>query len=220
MSIALCRGLDRDSAEGRETMHLYIMRHGETDDNTRRVLQGQKDNPLNERGRQQALRAKEELSGILFDRVYSSPLIRAVETAVLATGRPREEIILEERLKEISFGVLEGTVLDEMKPPYDNFFKDPLRYATPEGGESLLELSARTWSFLSEIRGTLPGKKVLLVSHGAAIHSMIYQIRKEKIDCFWNMNLGNCGILEISDETGDYKIEKECNRKDSHYIKF
>ncbi len=112
MSIALCRGLDRDSAEGRETMHLYIMRHGETDDNTRRVLQGQKDNPLNERGRQQALRAKEELSGILFDRVYSSPLIRAVETAVLATGRPREEIILEERLKEISFGVLEGTVLD------------------------------------------------------------------------------------------------------------
>lgn len=201
-------------------MYLYIMRHGETDDNTRRVLQGQKDNPLNERGRQQALKVKEELSGIEFDKIYSSPLIRAVETAQLATGRNREDIILEERIKEIGFGVLEGTVLEEMKPPYNNFFKAPSCYVAPEGGESLLELSARTWSFLLEIKGTLPGKKVLLVSHGAAIHSMIYQIRKQTIDHFWDMNLGNCGLLEVSDETGEYTIQKECDKKDSHYINF
>lgn len=191
-------------------MHLYIMRHGETDDNTRRVLQGQKDNPLNENGKKQAIEAGEELRGIVFDRIYVSPLIRAVQTAELATGRNRSEFITEERIKEIGFGVLEGSCSDDVKPPYDNFFKNPACYAAPEGGESLIELSERTREFLEEIKGTLQGKNVLLVSHGAAIHAIINQIKKQPIEHFWDMRLGNCGILEVSDESGDYEIIREC----------
>lgn len=201
-------------------MYLYIMRHGETDDNTRRILQGQKDNPLNGRGRKQAAEAAERFEGILFDRIYVSPLKRAVETAELATGRDRSEFILEERIKEISFGVLEGTALESIQPPYDNFFRAPALYEAPEGGEDLVGLSKRTMSFLKEIRGCLPGKNVLLVSHGAAIHAMVYQIKKQPIDRFWDMSLGNCGILKLSDETGSYEILEECSKRDSYYASF
>lgn len=201
-------------------MHLYIMRHGETDDNTRRVLQGQKDNPLNERGILQAREAGKELSHISFDRIYVSPLIRAIHTASLATGRSREDFIIEERIKEISFGVLEGTVSDDMKPPYSNFFLNPDAYVAPAGGESFQELLCRVQDFLDEIKGTLPGKNVLLVSHGAAIHAIINCINKQDISHFWDMKLANCGIAEVSDETGEYKLIKECKKEDNNYTKF
>ncbi len=201
-------------------MYLYIMRHGETDDNTRRVLQGQKDNPLNENGINQALEAKAELDGIHFDRIYVSPLIRAIHTAELATGRDKSEFIIEERIKEIGFGVLEGTVSDDMKPPYSNFFLNPGAYVAPEGGESFEELLARVQDFLDELKGTLPGQRVLLVSHGAAIHALINRILKQDMSHFWDMKLANCGILEVSDESGEYEITRECMKQDSNYTKF
>lgn len=201
-------------------MYLYIMRHGETDDNTKRVLQGQKDNPLNENGRKQAEEARFELEGITFDKIYVSPLIRAVQTAELATGRDREEFIIEERIKEIGFGVLEGTVSDDMKMPYRNFFFNPAEYEAPKGGETLAQLSGRVWDFLQELKGTLPGQKVLLVSHGAAIHAMVNRIQKKDMSHFWDMRLGNCGVLEVSDESGEYKIIKECEKRDSNYTRF
>lgn len=190
-------------------MYLYIMRHGQTDDNTRRVLQGKKDNPLNEQGRRQAREAGKKLAGIVFDKVYTSPLKRAVETALLATGKNISDIIMEDKIIEIGFGVLEGTCYNDLKPPYDNFFKNPACYEAPEGGESLQELTERTMAFLEEIKGTLPEKNVLLVSHGAAIHSIVYQLKRQTIDHLWDMSLSNCGILEVSDESGEYKIIRE-----------
>lgn len=201
-------------------MYLYIMRHGETDDNTRRVLQGQKDNPLNERGREQAREAGRELSDLVFDKIYVSPLRRAVETAELATGKDRSELVIEERIKEIGFGVLEGLPSDELKPPYDAFFRDPANYQAPEGGESLEELAGRIRSFLDELKGSYPGKNILLVSHGAAIHSIVSQIRREGPEHFWDMSLANCGILVLSDESGEYEIVRECKKRDSHYTRF
>ena len=103
-------------------MYLYIMRHGETEDNTKRILQGQKNNPLNNQGKKQALEAREQLKDIVFDKIYVSPLIRAIETAELVTGRKKEEFIVENRIIEIGFGALEGTPSDKMEPPYNNFF--------------------------------------------------------------------------------------------------
>ena len=79
---------------GGTNMYLYIMRHGETEDNTKRILQGQKNNPLNNQGKKQALEAREQLKDIVFDKIYVSPLIRAIETAELVTGRKKEEFIV------------------------------------------------------------------------------------------------------------------------------
>ena len=67
---------------------IYIIRHGQTELNSRKVLQGRSDHPLNERGIAQAEEAAEKLKSVSFDAVYSSPLIRAIQTArIVAPGR-------------------------------------------------------------------------------------------------------------------------------------
>ena len=99
-------------------MKLYFMRHGQTDYNERRLFQGQIDIPLNETGRLQAEQTKKLIESMLvdFDRVIASPLGRAVETVRIVTGLDDPDIIREPRLKEMNFGILDGTRFDEPLP--------------------------------------------------------------------------------------------------------
>ena len=93
-------------------MKIYLIRHGETDWNKERRLQGRKDIPLNENGVQVAKLTAESLSQVKFDKVYSSPLKRAFETATLVTAG-QYTIEKETRLLEIDFGVCEGACTEE-----------------------------------------------------------------------------------------------------------
>ena len=103
---------------------LYIIRHGQTAKNKQKVLQGRSDLPLNEEGRQQSLDAGAALreQGIKADRVYSSPLIRAVETAKLACGT--DDVMTDERLIEMDYGPYEGMDLTSPAPEVIEFFMD------------------------------------------------------------------------------------------------
>ena len=91
---------------------LYIIRHGQTELNNRKVLQGRSDHPLNENGIAQARDAAEKLKGITFDVVWSSPLIRALQTAkiIVPDAKPR----IDERLIEMEYGPYEGMGLNEL----------------------------------------------------------------------------------------------------------
>ena len=115
-------------------MELYIVRHGKTMWNEQGRLQGHVDIPLNEEGREAAIRLQSRLSDICFDAIYSSPLKRAHETAELICGSRKIPIITDDRLLEISFGDMEGIHCDDWfdeKSPYRFFFTDPSRYQTP-----------------------------------------------------------------------------------------
>ncbi len=131
---------------------LYIMRHGKTDWNAMRKLQGRTDIPLNEEGRQMAEHARTEYADIHFDICYCSPLIRAKETAeIVLKGRNIPIIITDDRLKEMSFGSYEGTANCVTTPgcPIKDLFLDPANYKVPkDGGESFEQLFARTGEFL------------------------------------------------------------------------
>ena len=95
---------------------LYIMRHGKTEWNELRKLQGQTDIPLNEEGCLMAQAAHDKYINVHFDLCFSSPLKRAAQTAeILLNGRD-VPIIADDRLKEMSFGEYEGTV---------NYAEDP-----------------------------------------------------------------------------------------------
>ena len=87
-------------------MEIYLIRHGESVSNRDMIIQGQYDAILSQRGREQAKKLASSLPK--FDQVYSSPLRRALETAILSTGIQKEEIILRKNLMEISFGDFEG----------------------------------------------------------------------------------------------------------------
>lgn len=100
-------------------MEIYLVRHGETAKNREKLLQGRSDLPMNEKGVRQAEGARDFLRerGIHFDRIYSSPLQRAVRTAVIAAGLEDDRAIMrDERLLEMDYGPYEGMSLTHPSP--------------------------------------------------------------------------------------------------------
>lgn len=180
---------------------LYIIRHGRTDWNNLKKLQGRTDIPLNEEGREMAKAAHDEYKDIHFDVCYCSPLVRAKETAqILLEGR-NVPLIIDDRLIEMSFGVLEGIENAYKNPetPAYTFFKEPEHYIPAEGGESFEELFARTGNFLKEVVEPLlnAGKDVLIVGHGAMNSSIICQVKKIPLSHFWDAGIENCKLKKL-----------------------
>lgn len=181
---------------------LYIMRHGKTDWNEKHKLQGRVDIPLNEYGRAMAEKAREEYRDVHIDVCYCSPLIRAKETAeILLKGR-NIPIITDERLKEMGFGIYEGSenAFDNPYCEMNVFFRSPEQYTKAvEGGESLKELYARTGEFISEVVEPLLKEKkdILIVGHGAMNSSIICQIKNMPIEKFWSAGIENCKLMKL-----------------------
>lgn len=183
---------------------LYIMRHGKTDWNQLYKLQGRTDIPLNDTGRDMARDAAREYADINFDVCYCSPLIRAKETAELLLEGRDVPIICDDRLKEMSFGVCEGTsnCIEHPELPVYTLFKNPASYKGVEGGETFEDLFARIESFIDEMIRPLhkEGKDILIVGHGALNSGIITYIKKRPLDQFWDSGIPNCKLMEIDFE--------------------
>ena len=198
---------------------LYIMRHGKTDWNELKKLQGQTDIPLNEEGRGQATAAGREYAGIHLDICYCSTLGRARETAALffearalagkqtgSAGTDGENIpiVYDDRLREMGFGKYEGIerCFDIPDCPVNVFFKHPEEYDVPvEGGESMDELFARTEEFLKEkvYPALKEGKDILIIGHGAMNSSIICQVKNNSDRTrFWEVGIPNCKMIQVS----------------------
>lgn len=193
-------------------MRLYIIRHGQTDWNRARKLQGRTDIPLNERGRCVAELTREGLKDVAFDIAFTSPLVRAKETAELVLKGRNIPIIEDARIIEVNFGAYEGEDFRLDNENLQNFFKRPELYYPVDGSESMESIIQRTEEFLSELykNSEYQESTILISTHGAALCGLLCNIKKwEKAD-FWKGGLHkNCGfsIVEVSD--GVPKILKE-----------
>lgn len=200
-------------------MELYIIRHGETDWNVIKRLQGHSDVALNEQGRNLARITARALSDISFTRAYTSPLKRAKETAQIIIGKRAIPLIEEERLIEISFGIYEGLVCkgEHYEIPdssFPNFFHAPEQYSVPEGGESLEHLCRRTTEFLMELVNNSDFQKetILLSSHGAAVRGLLSSINKQSEDMsdFWHGGVHkNCAVTHLHAQNGSIELLEE-----------
>ena len=153
-----------------------LVRHGQTDWNVARRYQGQQDIPLNTEGIQQARTLAMMMKDETFDAIFSSDLQRAMQTAqILAEGR-LVKAIPDVRLREIGFGEWEGACLDDMHTAFPMRFKqsqnDPAVPLAP-GGESVFALAQRTKEFAQEVNQQFPDGKVLVVTHGLALATLI-----------------------------------------------
>lgn len=195
-------------------MDIYLIRHGETDYNKGRRLQGVTDIPLNERGIALAEQTAIGLKGIEFDKIFTSPLVRARRTAEIIRGERKIPIIVTDGLREISFGDYEGlTVLDGAynipDPHFLDFFNAPQKYQTPPNGESIAHMSERTAGF---VKGVLMepenrGKTILMASHGAAIRGVLSGLFKVPIEKFWGGGVHkNCAVTLLRGEGLDFEI--------------
>lgn len=180
---------------------LYVLRHGITDWNVIKKLQGQTDIPLNDDGRKMASEAGAMYADVSFDICYCSPMSRAKETAKLVLNGRDIPIIYDDRLKEISFGECEGILNSKADPnaPTYSFFNDPVNYIPPAGAESFEDLFNRTGDFLNEIALPLvnDGKDVLIVGHGAMNSSIICQLQNVPLEKFWEAGIENCKLKHV-----------------------
>lgn len=183
-------------------MELYIVRHGTTDWNAERRFQGVRDIELNENGRKLAgeLGSRLDSQNINFDCVYSSPLIRAYETACLIRGHKTYPIIRNSLLIELSFGEMEGVPYKEWiatDNPRKYFFTEPAKYVPPKGGETFESACSRTKKFIQEtiepLYKTTPDARIMIVAHGALLASMMCYLDNHGVENFWGNGLkGNC----------------------------
>lgn len=148
---------------GEAAVILWLVRHGETDWNADGRFQGWTDVPLNETGRAQAERLGRSLAGQEFDGVWSSDLVRAIETARIAIGEPS----IDRRLRELDFGDLEGAVWDELDSEIRAGLKEFDSFRFP-GGESAEAFVARVFDFLDDLD---IGRHVVF-AHGGVIRAI------------------------------------------------
>ena len=193
-------------------MELYIVRHGKTYWNEQRKIQGWADIDLTEEGREVAVLSAEGMKDIHFDAIYSSPLKRANETACILRGNRDLPVIVDERIKEIGFGVLEGAdflkIRGDKTSKFASFFEAPELYETPEGGESFEMITERACDFMEEIiEKHKDDERIMIVAHGAVNKAMMRYIRKNEIKDFWMGALQkNCGVTIVKCENGTYDV--------------
>ena len=151
---------------------LIVARHGETEWNAERRLQGQQDIPLNSQGRRQALAAARFLRNVSLTQVHSSTLQRCQQTArpIAEANIGRPNVVFSDLLKETSLGVLEGELKGqqstaELTRHYREFSRDEIHYRVPDG-ENLHDVAARVQRFFGDQDGLLnrPGTH-LIVGH-------------------------------------------------------
>ncbi len=147
--------------------HLGLLRHGQTDWNINFLLQGVTDIPMNQTGIEQVELAAKAIRAEDWDVVLTSPLSRARQTAeIIASQHGYTEIIEQELLIERSFGEAEGLSHEQWRAKYSNLDVIP-------GGESRTQLAERSRLLLETISQELAGKRVLAISHGALIRTLI-----------------------------------------------
>ena len=170
---------------------IYVIRHGETDLNNERRMQGRLGLPLNEHGIKQAENLREKIKDIQFDYVFSSPQERAIQTAEIATGL---NATIDVRLDVFDLGEADRLKTSEVKMagivPDSSFYK---------GVEETNDFVERVFNFMSELERENGGKelKILLSGHRCTtgcIGSYFEGIPEDE------------NILRFSSNNGDYKI--------------
>jgi uncharacterized phosphatase len=146
---------------------LYLVRHGETDWNRAKRIQGSSDIPLNDLGRQQATNTGRLLARRHWDGILASPLSRALNTARLISaelglGEPEVDHAFVER----NYGEAEGLTGDEVDARYPKGTPVP-------GRETRAEVAARVMPVLLNLAATRQGQSLLVVSHGGVIRAVI-----------------------------------------------
>ncbi len=176
-------------------MKILLTRHGQTDWNVLRKIQGRTDIELNQTGIKQAENAREKLLNYDIDVVIASPLKRARKTADIMVKDRNIPIIIDENLLERAFGIYEGKVVDVIDTNEIWNYKLNKKY---EGAESVRELFERVNRFLNNIQEKYQDKTVLLVTHGgiAVPIRAYFEGIPEGMEILKGLGIENCEVLE------------------------
>ena len=191
-------------------MLLYIVRHGQTDYNIIRRIQGQSNSQLTDLGKQQASLLAKRLERTAFDAFYTSDLDRAMDTA--RTIHPIGDFVLDKRLRERSFGQWQGLNYMEIKKEFPELIARYESYDptfAPPGGESWNQMRERAKSFIDDMAARhANAAAVLAVSHGGLIKAMMAVVcdPELKLPCLPTMPVDNTAIAKFALLNGKWRL--------------
>ena len=191
---------------------IYLVRHGTTDDNRKGIFQGSRDVPLGKLGKKQAECLQKKFADIELDAVYTSPLMRAAETAEQIQKAGKVPLFRLDGLRAVNCGALEGhnsTYNQKMYPEamYAMHYH-PAAFRAP-GAESGLEAYERIVKTIDGIAAKHPGGTVAIVSHGFVIQLYLGYAKHVALSEIEPYIVGNCSVCELSyDNKGAVVLER------------
>lgn len=188
----------------------YIARHGETDWNVKRLIQGHSDTTLNKNGEHQAKQLAQKLKQITFHKVFSSDLLRAKKTAEIIALEKKIAIETTQALRERTFGKYEGLHisalegLDDILKKLDR--KKRFSYKHADEVESDEELIGRLIPFLRQVSAGNHEKNILIVSHGGVIRALLRHFDPEQPA---NMHVENAAYIKILSDGVGFELKEK-----------
>ncbi|TDN53119.1 phosphoglycerate mutase [Buttiauxella sp. JUb87] len=181
-------------------LQVYLVRHGETQWNAERRIQGQSDSALTEKGERQAEQVAERAKTLGITHVISSDLGRTRHTAEIIALACGVDVTLDSRLRELDMGVLERRNLDTLNEEEEGWRRQLVNGTTngriPDG-ESMLEMSERMHAALNACLDLPSGSRPLLVSHGMALGCLVSTILGLPAWAERRLRLRNCSISRV-----------------------
>jgi len=187
-------------------MLIFLLRHGATDWNLAQRCQGSTDLELNEVGLKQAEAAAINLSREKIDAIYSSQLKRALQTAGAVSRFHNLAVTIEESLRELDHGEIEGLTFAEIqatRPDFLRQWRDRPADADIPGGERLLDVGKRAWDGLGRIVGRHgPEETLVVVSHNFPILSVLCRVTGTPLNQYRSFHLQPGEAVRLSYDSG------------------
>lgn len=196
---------------------IYLTRHGQTEWNIEKRLQGRGNSPLTEAGIERAEELRERIKDIELDAIYSSPIERALHTANIVKGDKSVEVITEEGLMEMCFGDYEGRKTDEVMKENPEWNIDLIMHGDVNlcapNGENLGSVRNRVKEAMDRIIEENKGNSVLIVAHGITLKALMYYFKDEEVN---SEVMGQATLTKILvDKDNNFVIEFK--NDDSHF---
>lgn len=189
---------------------LVVVRHGETHWNVAARIQGHRDSPLTPAGEAQAAAIAGRLAGERFDRLVSSDLGRALQTARAIAGRTGHAVVTDARFRERNYGVAEGLTYGEIGEGHPEIFArvrdaDP-DYAVP-GGESRRQLFERVRDAFESLARAAEGARVAVVCHGGVLAALYRHVNGIPVGAARAIPIPNASYNALVFDAGRWTVE-------------
>lgn len=191
---------------------LCLIRHGQTDWNAARRIQGQTDIPLNEAGRAQAQAIAIDSASHKFCAVYSSDLVRASDTAQLIAAQQGLEVVKLPQLRERHFGIFQGRTADECAQRHPEayvHYRNRNRDYDFETGESLLVFVQRVYQAVERMVAQHRGHAIAAVSHAGVLDAVYRKATGRSLAAPRDFAIPSCALnwFSFGDSRGDWCLE-------------
>lgn len=179
---------------------IFLIRHGETVWNTKKLIQGQLDSPLTDNGIRQSNLLSKRIKKINPDIIYTSDLKRAIDTANIINQHINKDVIKISGVRERHWGVFQGADWPKVKkffPTQYKYYKNDSKNYTIPNGESYNQVTKRTMDTLSDIIKNHENQKIVVVTHGGVISPLIRNLLSIPYKTHRKFMISNTSITKL-----------------------